>query len=137
MLDVDRVLSRVGEQKIFDGDQLGFASRMQMAVANPCVILHAPEYNSPVYLVGARSLMGYQGHIWTRGMSEGTRPDDIRRIYQGAPDAERLLREYHVDYIAVTTEEIDTYKPINDKFLKRYPRIIDWHGLSLYDVSGR
>jgi len=44
-------------------------------------ILHAPIHNTPVFLTGRRSLMGYPGHIWTHGIDFGQRDADIKQIY--------------------------------------------------------
>ena len=54
-------------------------------------VLHAPIHNTPIFLTGRRSLMGYPGHIWTHGIDSGPREAEIKRIYEGAPDAPAFI----------------------------------------------
>jgi len=77
-----------GEYQEFDRDGINFAEIIKQQTPPRATILHAPVHNTPVFLTGRRSLMGYPGHIWTHGLDYGPRETEIKRIYAGAPDAE-------------------------------------------------
>src|SRR5207237_1736381 len=83
------------------------------------VVLHAPTFNSPVFLTGRRSLLGYPGWMWSRGLNYSERGADIQRIYSGAPEADALLRQYGVDYVLIGPAELASLK-VNEQFWSKY-----------------
>ena len=97
-------------------------------------ILHAPIHNTPIFLTGRRSLMGYAGHIWTHGLDFGARDSDIRRIYSGAPDADALLNKYGVDYVVIDPQE-HSVMPVNSAFFSRYPEVATTGEYHLYKIK--
>lgn len=133
-IDVWRVFTHVTEQRIFDGDQVEFARELADLVPPDAVVLHLDTHNSPIYICGRQTVLGYPPHVDTRGLDAGTRSADIRAIYEGHADAPRLLARYNVDYIAVTPEEAEAYK-INNDFLNQYPKLLEWRGFRLYQVA--
>jgi hypothetical protein len=98
-LDVWRVASGQIDHTIFAAEAVAFAERIKGATPPRAVILHAPTYNSEVYLTGRRTVLGYPGHIWSQGLDPGTREQDVKRIYE-APSRD-LLARYAVDYVLV------------------------------------
>jgi hypothetical protein len=121
-LDLWRVVSRQHEIPEFDRDARALAEGPLAATPPRALILHAPTYNSPVYLAGRRSLLGYPGHIWSQGLDAGSREDEIRRIYAGAPDASELLSRYGIDYVLVGPQELD-WTPMAREFLTSFPLV--------------
>lgn len=98
------------------------------------MILHAPIHNTPVFLTGRRSLMGYPGHIWTHGIDFGQREADIRKIYSGSPDATSLLSKYGVDYVVIDPQE-HSVMPVNTAFFSRYPEVVNIGEYHLYKIA--
>jgi hypothetical protein len=119
-LDIWRVVSRQLEIQEFDGEAWALAEGPLAATPPRALILHAPTYNSPVYLAGRRSLLGYPGHIWSQGLDAGSREDEIRRIYTGAPDASELLARYGIDYVLVGPQEL-AWTAVAGEFLEGFP----------------
>src|SRR6185369_6669019 len=64
-LDVFGIAFRDVKYGIFDAAGVNFAERVKAVTRPRSLIIHAPEHNTPVFLTGRRSLMGYPGHIWT------------------------------------------------------------------------
>src|SRR5206468_3061255 len=81
-----------------------FAEDIRVATPPGAVILHAPTYNSEVYLTGRRTVVGYLGHIWSQGLDSGTREEDVKRIYAGAPGSRELLARYGVDIARISRQ---------------------------------
>jgi hypothetical protein len=121
-LDLWRVASAQIELRIFDAPGVRLARTVLASLPSRAVVLHAPTYDSPVYLSGRRSVLGYPGHIWSQGLDAGSREADIREIYSGGPDAQALIARYGVDYILVGPREW-TEVPLNERFLSTLPRI--------------
>ena len=98
------------------------------------LIIHAPVHNTPVFLTGRRSLMGYPGHIWTHGLEFMQREGEIKRIYLGAPDADQLLKNYNVDYAVIGPHE-KAITPINERFFARFQKVGEVGEYKLYKIS--
>jgi hypothetical protein len=118
-LDLLRVVSEASEYQEFDTEGIAAARLISAQTAPRAVVLHAPTYNSPVFLTGRRSLLGYPGWMWSRGLDYSERSADIERIYSGAPEAEALLRKYNVDYVLVGPMELASFK-VNEQFWSKY-----------------
>ncbi|HMH45749.1 MAG TPA: hypothetical protein VK557_19835 [Pyrinomonadaceae bacterium] len=133
-LDVFALLTRQGEYQEFDRDGVTFAETIKQQIPARAMILHAPIHNTPIFLSGRRSLMGYPGHIWTHGIDSGPREADIKRIYAGSPNAPALLAKYGVDYVVVDPQE-RSVMPVNDAFFSRYPEVTTVGEYHLYKVA--
>src|SRR3989440_1800805 len=133
-LDVFALASRQGEYQEFDRDGVTFAEAIKQQTPPSATILHAPIHNTPIFLTGRRSVMGYPGHIWTHGIDSGPRENEIRQIYGGAPNAPALLAKYGVDYVVVDPQERSVMK-VNDDFFRRYPEVITVDEYHLFKVT--
>src|SRR2546429_3050455 len=133
-LDVFALLTRQGEYQEFDRDGVTFAEMIKQQIPPRAMILHAPIHNTPIFLTGRRSLMGYPGHIWTHGIDSGPREADIKRIYAGSADAPALLAKYGVDYVVVDPQE-RSVMPVSDAFFGHYREVTTIGGYQLYKVA--
>jgi hypothetical protein len=118
-LDVWRVASRQIALEVFDAQAVALATGPLRSTPPGSLILHTPTHNSPVYLSGRRSVLGYPGHIWSQGLDAGGREAEIRAIYAGTADAPGLIARYGVDYILVGPQERE-WTLVNDEALSRY-----------------
>jgi len=133
-LDVAGITLRSVKYEVFDSVGVAFAERVKQLTAPRSLIIHAPVHNTPVFLTGRRSLMGYPGHIWTHGLEFVRREGEIKRIYMGAPDAEQLLKNYDVDYAVIgPLERIVT--PPNEQFFSRFEKVEQLGEYSLYKIK--
>jgi len=133
-LDVVPLLMKKGEYQEFDPEGIAFAEMIKQETPAKAMILHAPVHNTPVFLSGRRSLMGYPGHIWTHGIDSGLREADIKKIYNGGFDARALLAQYHVDYVVVDPQE-RSVMPVNDAFFKQFHEVATVGEYHLYKVA--
>ena len=121
-LDVAGIAMRSIKYQVFDADGLRFAELVKAQTAPRSLIVHAPVHNTPVFLTGRRSLMGYPGHIWTHGLEFVQREGEIKRIYLGAPDAEQLIRKYGIEYLVVGPQE-RIVTTVNEAFVSRFQEV--------------
>ena len=133
-LDVWRVVSEASEQREFDRAGVAFAEIIKTETAPRSLILHAPTYNHPVYLTGRRALMGYAGHLWSQGIDYAPREAELKRMYAGAADAENLMAKYGVEYAVVSPLERSS-TPVNEQFFRRFTKVGETGGYSLYKVA--
>lgn len=132
-LDVFGIAFRSVKYDVFDAAGVQFAERVKARTAPRSLIIHAPVHNTPVFLTGRRSLMGYPGHIWTHGLEFMERESKIKRIYLGAPDALQLLRTYEVDYAVIgPLERIVT--PPNEQFFSQFEKVEQVGDYTLYKI---
>src|SRR6185295_9678371 len=61
-LDVAGIAMRSVKYQVFDANGLRFAELVKAQTSPRSLIVHAPVHNTPVFLTGRRSLMGYPGH---------------------------------------------------------------------------
>jgi hypothetical protein len=126
-------------QREFDNDGIAIARAIAADTEPRALVLHAPVYNPPVFLTGRRSLLGYPGQIWSRGLDAGTRETDIQKIYSGAPDALQLMRRAHVDYVLLGPEErqylSEKRSSVNDEFWQQFPVIAQSGEYRLYKIG--
>jgi hypothetical protein len=98
-LDLWRAASDKIVLQIVPPEGTAFADDIRGATPVGATVLHAPAYNSEVYLTGRRTVVGYLGHIWSQGLDAGSRDEDVKKIYAGSPDAAELRKRYGVDFM--------------------------------------
>ncbi len=136
-LDVFRLASKSIEIVVYDASAVAFAHRIRAVTPPRAIVLHAPTYNSEVYLAGRRSILGYVGHTWSQGLDAGTREDDIRAIYAGRADAPALLAAHQVGYVLVGPRERALPGGVDEPFLDRLRVIAESADYRLYALESR
>jgi hypothetical protein len=132
-LDVASMTLRSTRYDIFDAAGIAFSELIKEKTPPRALIIHAPVHNTPVFLTGRRSLMGYPGHIWTHGLQFLQRESEIKRIYLGTPEAEQLMKNYGVDYAVVGPLE-RLVVPVNEQFFSRFEKVGEVGEYSLYKI---
>ena len=133
-LDIVPLLLQQGKYGEFDRDGVAFAESIKEKTPPTATILHAPIHNTPVYLTGRKSIMGYPGHIWTHGLEYGPREQEIKQIYAGSSNAAALLAKYGVDYVVIGPHEFSTEDP-NVVFFSAYPEVAKVGDYHLYKIT--
>ena len=133
-LDVFALATRQGEYQEFGRNGMNFAEMIKEQTPPRATILHAPIHNTPVFLTGRRSLMGYPGHIWTHGIDFGPRETDIKKIYAGSPEAAGLLAKYGVEYVVIGRQELEQMT-VKTEFFSQYREVAKIGEYHLYKVT--
>ena len=132
-LDVASIALRETDYEIFSAEGVAFAELVKEKTPPQALVIHAPVHNTPVFLTGRRSLMGYPGHIWTHGLQFVQREGEIKRMYLGSPDARQLMKNYNVDYAVVGPLERQV-TPVNDAFFSQFEKVGQVGEYSLYKI---
>ncbi len=131
-LDIARGLSPIEKVRLFESDQLKVAELIKHRIPPQALMLSAPIHNSVLALSGRQMLMGYPGHLWTHGVNFEERERDVKTIYLGGAEAEKLLTKYAIDFVIVGPTE---YKDLNADegfFANRFSVVIDEAGYRVY-----
>ena len=132
-LDVAGIAMRSVKYQVFDANGLRFAELIKAQTSPRSMIIHAPVHNTPVFLTGRRSLMGYPGHIWTHGLQFVQREGEIKRIYLGMPDADQLIKKYGIEYLVAGPQE-RLIVPVNEQFVSRFQKVGEVGEYQLYKI---
>ena len=133
-LDVWRTVSGQINYKVFDKDAVEIAEQIKRRTPAHVMFLNAPTYNTAVVLTGRQSLMRYPGHLGSHGIDYGTREADVKRIYQGSPDAAALMEKYGIQYVVVSPEERNA-GGVNEQFFSRFPVAAESGQYRVYKVK--
>ena len=133
-LDVASITLRSTNYGIFDAAGVEFSELIKQKTAPRALIIHALVHNTPVFLTGRRSLMGYPGHIWTHGLQYLEREGEIRRMYMGTAESEQLLKNNNIDYAVIGPLE-RAVVPVNEKFFSRFEKVGQVGEYSLYKIK--
>lgn len=94
------------------------------------------QHNHPVpMLSGRRVLMSYTGWLFASGVDYSQRERDLRAMYMLAPDAQRLLAAYDVDYVVIGPRERQELGANLSAYRQRYPSIIKTANYEVFDVQ--
>jgi len=132
-LDVWRAVSGQTVYGEFDRDAIALADRIREVTPPRARMLNAPIWNATVFLTGRQPLLGYTGHVFSRGLPYADREADIALIYAGDPSADTLLERYDIDYIVVSPIE-RSHLIVNDAYFERFARIAEAGEYVLYEV---
>jgi hypothetical protein len=119
-LDVWRVVSSQVNYKVFDKDAVELAHQINLRTPAHARFLNAPTYNTAVVLTGRQSLMRYPGHLSSHGIDYAARESDVKKIYQGGPEADALMKKYDIAYVVVSPEE-RTLGNVNEQYFAKFP----------------
>jgi hypothetical protein len=133
-LDIWRAIGGRTSFREFDHDQISFAAEIRQKTPERALVLHASTFDSPIFLTGRRSILGYAGWAWSRGLDYTEREDKIRRIYRGDLDAANLLRQENIDYVVIGPVERGSMSA-NEAFFSHYAKIAECGAYQLYKVS--
>jgi hypothetical protein len=134
ILDVWSVASGAAQFRIFDADGVRFAQMVKRETSPRATILHEPTFDTPIFLTGRRSVMGYPGHISSHGIEYLGRLAEIRRIYAGAPDAGSLLKKYGIEYVVAGPHE-QREAVVNEAFFAGFQLVGEIGEYRLYKIA--
>ncbi len=139
-IDVFRVASGQLKLGVFNSDSMKLAEQIKQKTPKGAMFLNGAIYNSSVVLSGRQSLMRYAGHLSSYGINYGEREADVKKIYQGGPEADRLLQKYNIEYVVITPEEEyylnqnGNIKP-NLEYFNKFPVIAESGKYKAYKVK--
>jgi hypothetical protein len=124
-LDFYRLFTATPNLEVYSSADVKFGDLIRMKTGPTSLIMSAPVHNSHVLLTGRRLFVGYEGLIWTHGLSFDGYQRALLSVYQGSSDAKQILQNRKIDYVLLTIKELtwakDLHFTINTNFLNRFP----------------
>ena len=133
-VDVATIVLRSAKYEVFDRMGIQFAEIVKRETEPRARIVHAPVHNSPVFLTGRRSFMGYPGHIGSHGLEYRQREGEVSRIFAGAADAVALLEKNDIKYAVVGPHE-QNHGNVNVQFFSSFTKVGEAGEYRLYKIS--
>jgi hypothetical protein len=133
-LDVWRVVSGATEVQVMDAESVALAEQIRQKVPPRALMLNAPTYNTPVFLTGRRSYLGYTAHVWSHGINYEPRYRILAGIYAGEPGASGLIIQNGIEYVVVGPLERSMLQ-VNDGFFQQYPVVASMGASTVYRVT--
>jgi len=131
-LDVWRTVTGQTKYLVFDQDAVRIAQAIDAKTPPHALFLNAATYNTAIALTGRRSLMRYTGNLFSYGIDYGEREADLKKIYQGGPQADALLAKYGIDYVLVSQEESQLVS--DQTYFNKFPMIAEAGSARVYKV---
>lgn len=133
-LDVFRTMTSVNKIKVFDSDAVRLAEQLKAKTEPNAIFLNAPTYNSAIVLAGRLSFMRYSGHLSSHGINYLPREDEVKKIYQGGPVAEMLMKKNDISYVLISPEERSSMTA-NEEAFKKFPIVAQSGQYRVYKVK--
>ncbi|MBI2599245.1 hypothetical protein HYW40_03430 [Candidatus Curtissbacteria bacterium] len=134
-LDLLRTFTPVTKYQIFSQEDIEVAQKVKNLTAQNSVFVTASNHNHPIAALSGRSIfLGFHGWLWSHGVDFAAREKEVKEIYLGEEEAERLIKQYRINYVTIGPPEKTEFS-INVSYFQKYPVIYLTEGWQIYDVS--
>lgn len=134
-IDIFRTFTPVSAYQIYSKIDLEVADYVKTFTPKDAVFINATNHNNPIpTLTGRSSVLGFPGWLWSHGIAYWQREEDVKTIYLGEAQAEKLIAKYKVNFVSIGPTELSTLS-INQSYFQKYPKLNAAPGWVLYDVS--
>ncbi len=100
------------------------------------ITLTSDKHNHWVPMLSGRQIiLGYRGWAWTYGINYHPIENDVRVMFAGGPESERLLKEYKVRFAVIGPDEINNYQANEEFFRSRFEKILESKEYRVYRVE--
>jgi hypothetical protein len=86
-------------------------------------------------LAGGQILMGYRGWLWTYGINYSSREKEIKSMYSGSDDCEKLFRAYHIRYVVISSAAKKNFGANEAFFASNYRLVLSDHEAKVFEVT--
>lgn len=108
-----------GEYMIASSSDLFLAEQIRRETDPGAVFATETSHNHVIMAFGARPIMlGFTGWMANLGFDHGERERDLEAIYAGGNQAEQLINQYGVDYVAIGAGERRRFKNLNEAWYR-------------------
>jgi hypothetical protein len=122
--------------RMWDASKIDMASNLQKILRPEETVLTDDDHlNWVSSLAGGQILMGYRGWLWSYGIDYSEREKEIRLMYSGNADADKLFDKYHVRYAVFSPSARNDFGGNELLFLLKYNMVMKDGNTSVYDVK--
>lgn len=134
-LDIFRTFTPVTSYQIFSSLDLQIAEEVKNLTPQNAVFATAPVHNHPIpALTGRSTLVGFNGWLWSHGVNYQKRANDLVKIFNGEPETDNLISQYHINYVTIGPLEKQNFT-VNEIYFQKFEKINLGSGWIIYNVS--
>ncbi len=129
-------LQRIDKNTVLETSTDDIQLGLQLRHTDPrAIFLTAPSHNHLVMMWAARPiLLGYTAWAYNYGFNYQQREQDVATMYEGDSEADRLLKYYHVSYVAIGPTELHDLLANEPYFAEHFPIAFQNKDYRIYDV---
>ena len=122
--------------ELFSNSDLHVASELRSVIPADAHVLTYGEHNNIVPTLTGRSiLVGYDGWLWSYGISYLQEVTDRNTIISGGAGAADLIKKYDLNYLVVSEEELDTNGVNLSQVSSQYREVYADSGWHVYQLQ--
>jgi len=137
-LDLIRLARPSGlEVRMFDAGDLVLAVRFRALSRPGALVLTADHHHHWVpSLAGRPVVMAYRGWLYAYGIDVAPTERDVRAMFLGGAEAERLLERYRVEFVVIGPHERADFQADEEFFRSRHPVVLAEEETRVYAIGG-
>ncbi|MCC7543571.1 hypothetical protein IT415_02585 [bacterium] len=119
--------------RLFSTDDITVANYVRENTEPDDLFLTPSRHNMPVTAIaGRKTLLGYEGWLWTYNIDYSHTKEVTQKIWRGDPAAQNLLKDYGVDYIAISEDQALEANISIDSLNKAYDQVYSSNGWYIF-----
>jgi hypothetical protein len=123
-IDLYRLQRPAAAFQMWDRSDLDIAEKFRKISQPGDLILCSDKvHHWAVTLSGRRVLLGYHGWAWSYGFDFFSMLDEMKTMYHGGEDAEKLMKQYNVRFIAIGPEELSDFGA-NENYFAQHAKMV-------------
>lgn len=104
---------------------LEFARQVKEQTSTDDLILAATNHNHPLSLASGRRLyMGYEGWLWTYGLTYAERLAEMEKMYLGEPEGLALIKAANISHLVIGEDERRKFKVNEEALTTKFETVI-------------
>lgn len=113
--------------QMWSREDIVLAEEVKKLTDRDAVFLTNDSHNHWVVdLAGRKIVMGFRGWLWSWGLNYGGREKDVEKMWNTG----QIINSYNISYVIIGPG-------MRDKFLGKYPLLLDRFGQKIFDVRGQ
>lgn len=96
------------------------------------VFLSSTSHLSPLILSGRKRFVGFAGWLWAHAINYNQRFDDMRIMFSGNDDSEKLIKKYNIEYVLIGKQEKDEFSVDVHFFEENFYKLYDQNDYQLF-----
>lgn len=99
-------------------------------------VLLSDKHNHPIHsLSGTKALMAYRGWLWSYGIDYANLEKDMKKMFSGKEDAQKLLKKYQIKFVVIGDFEKQEWSANEEYFSKKYPMVLNQAGYKIFKIN--
>lgn len=123
---------------LFDANMVKTAEFIKTATPVDALFISADNHNNAITSLAGRNILSGTGlFLYFHGVNQSARAEDIKTMYQNPEMFEVLAKQYHIDYVMLSSNERSQFNVDGEFFRAQYPMIFQSGDVEIFAISER